>query len=76
MEWVDILRLITVAALAYGAVRSFRNRPPVRILNGQRYYRQPDGSYRTIWGRRIKDAATIAELDRLSDGKQDGARQR
>jgi hypothetical protein len=75
MEWVDVLRLITVAALAYGAWRTFRNRPPVRTLHGRRYYRQPDGSYRTIWGGRVKNAATIAELDRLSDEKQEGAHQ-
>ncbi len=69
MDWVEILRLLAVVGLAYGAWQGFRNMPrPVRH-NGRRYYRQPDGRFATIWGRRVKDPGLAAELERLSSSE-------
>lgn len=62
MELADWLRLAVVFSLAYGAWTSWKRLPtPVR-LNGRRYYPQPDGSFCTLWGRRVCDPALLAAL--------------
>jgi hypothetical protein len=65
VDWVDVLRLLAIIGMAIGAWESYRKLPPKTVLNGKRYYRQPDGRFTSIWGRRVKDPAVAAELERL-----------
>jgi hypothetical protein len=66
VELSDWLRLFVVVGLAYGAWTSWKRLPvPVR-LNGRRYYPQPDGGFRTLWGRRVRDPALLAALKRAA----------
>lgn len=62
MEAIDLLRLVVIVGLIYGAWRSWKALPSPIILEGKRYYRQPDGTYRTIGGRRVRDRELIIAL--------------
>lgn len=56
------LRLLVLVSLVLGAWQAWKaQRPPLRI-EGKRYYRQPDGSYRTLWGWRIRDPELVRRL--------------
>lgn len=62
MEAIDLLRLVMIVGLAYGAWRGWRALPPPVILEGKRYYRQPDGTYRTLGGRRVRNPEIMLAL--------------
>jgi hypothetical protein len=62
MDWEQWLRLFVLISMVIGAWNAWKKMgKPVR-LNGKRYYRQPDGSYRTVWGRPVKDPAVRQAL--------------
>lgn len=63
-QWLHLIVLIFMVVGAWNAWKAMGK--PVR-LEGRRYYRQSDGSYRTIWGRPVKNpeiAAALTELER------------
>lgn len=69
MEWTDVLRLVTVIAMAWGAWQSWKALPKPTIIDGRKCYRQPDGSYRTLWGRRVAVPEGVKAKDQEA-GKQ------
>jgi hypothetical protein len=62
IDWTDVLRLFAALAMLYGAWRAYKNLVVVKH-EGRRYYRQKDGAYGTIWGRRVRDPALITVLE-------------
>mgnify|MGYP006976737582 CR=1 FL=1 len=72
MDWIDWLRVLFIIGMGYGAWEAYRKMPPKIRLNGRSYYRLPDGGFATPWGRRVKDPAIVAELDRLSQVASQG----
>ncbi len=64
------LRLITVIGLVIGAWRAFKATGKPTRFEGRNYYRQEDGSYRTLWGRRVKDEETQNALAALEAKEQ------
>ena len=71
MEAIDLLRLVVIVGLAYGAWRGWRALPSPVILEGKRYYRQPDGTYRTLGGRRVRSRELIIALAAADDGRSE-----
>jgi hypothetical protein len=63
MDWLDVLRLLSAAGMAYGAWLSYKNLPPKFVHDGRTYYRNKDGRFSTRWGRLIKDPALIGALE-------------
>ncbi len=70
MDWSDALRLLAVVGLAYGAWQGWRAMPRRIVVARRSYYRQPDGRFATTWGRRVRDPALAAELERLHQARQ------
>lgn len=68
MDWTDILRLLVVIGMAYGAWAAFKNLPPAALYQGKRYYRQADGSFRTLWGQKVRDPVILRGLERVAQG--------
>lgn len=62
MEAIDLLRMGVVVGLAYGAWRGWKALPPPVVFEGKRYYRQPDGTYRTLFGRRVQNPSLMLAL--------------
>lgn len=62
MEWIDWLRLLSAAGMAYGAWRAWKARPKPVVLERRRYYPYPDGVWRTFWGLPVRDEAVLAAL--------------
>lgn len=73
MDWIDRLRLLALIGMACGAWEAYRKMPPGIRLDGRHHCRLPDGGFATIWGRRLKDPAITAELERLSQAGGGGA---
>lgn len=67
MEAIDLLRLGVVAGLAYGAWRGWKALPTPVVFEGKRYYRQPDGTYRTLFGRRVRNPDLLLILSAADD---------
>ena len=63
MEWFDILRILAVAGMTWGAWDVWLKMPPAIALGGKRFYRHPDGTFRTLWGRRARDENLLAQLE-------------
>ena len=57
MEWSDVLRLFALVGVAHGAWPGFQRMPLRTMHNGKGYYSQEDGTFRSFWGRRVKDPA-------------------
>jgi hypothetical protein len=64
-EWSDLFRLLAALAMAYGAYVSFKRMPPPLRYLGRRYYARTNGSFTTIWGRRVTDPVILVELAKL-----------
>lgn len=69
MEATDLLRAGVVAGLAYGVWRGWKALPSPVILEGKRYYRQPDGTYRTLLGRRVRNSGLLSTLAALDNAR-------
>lgn len=63
MTWVDWLRLAALLAMGVGGWRSWKALPPPTVVGRRRYYRQPDGRFYTLFGRRARDPALLAALE-------------
>jgi hypothetical protein len=72
MDWSDVLRLLAIIGLAYGAWTTFKSLVKVRH-GGRTYYRQKDGSFSTAWGRRVRDPDLIAALDAAHEASRERA---
>ena len=70
------LRLLVVVGLACGAWRSWKALGHSVRLDGRRYYRQPDGTYRTFWGGRVRDPSLMRRIEEVDParGAADGTR--
>ena len=67
MDWTDlVLRLLAIVGVGWFLWQGFRRTQKRIVHAGRRYYRQPDGSFRTIWGRRVTDPAVLAALERVA----------
>lgn len=63
MSWLETgLRLLVVVGLAYGAWQSWKALGRPVVVDGRRYFRQPDGSYRTFWGGRVRDPDLVRRI--------------
>lgn len=62
MEAIDLLRVGVVVGLAYGAWRGWKALPTPVVFDGKRYYRQLDGTYRTLFGRRVRNPELVLAL--------------
>lgn len=62
-KWEVALRLFASLGMAIGAWEAWRALPKPTKVNGRRYYRQPDGSFRTAWGLRVRDPALLAAIE-------------
>lgn len=63
MDWMDWLRLLTLAAMIVGAVRGWKKRPRKLVVNGKPYYRLDDGRVSTRWGRIVTDRELNAQIE-------------
>lgn len=71
MEFIDVLRVLFLIGMVYGAWSSYKALPKPIMIDGRRAYRQPDGSYRTWWGGRIKvPDGFVPPPDSPADGKE------
>ncbi len=73
--WIDLLRVLSLAGLSYGAWKGWRKRPPILRLNGAKYYHLPDGRFCNAWYKIVTDPARIAALQTaaakgLGDGEK------
>lgn len=55
MNWIQGLRLLVLAGLAWNAWDGFRRLPRPLRLGSRRYYRREDGRWYTVWGRLVDD---------------------
>jgi hypothetical protein len=62
MDFEPWIRLLVLIAMVAGAWRAWKAMPKPVKHEGRKYYPQPDGSFRTIWGRRVRDPALLAAL--------------
>jgi len=69
VTWENALRLLVIIGMGFGAWNAWKALPEAVVVNGRKYYPQPDGSYRTIWGRRAKDPAVLEALARADKNK-------
>lgn len=74
MHWTDIFRLIAIVGMSYAAWVQYQRMPKATIVNGKRYYPQPDGSIRTLWGRRVRDPAVLAAFERQAKSETQAER--
>ncbi|RYY27553.1 MAG: hypothetical protein EOP62_06000 [Sphingomonadales bacterium] len=65
-HWIDVLRLMSVIGLSYGAWQGWRNRPPSFLHDGRKYYRLRDGRFCNRWCVIVKDPAKLAALTAAS----------
>jgi hypothetical protein len=72
MQPIDWLRLFSVVATACAVWSLWRARPKPVLIDGRSYYRQPDGGWRTVWGRRVRDPALLDALAAATDTRQGG----
>jgi hypothetical protein len=70
MDFEQWIRLFVLIAMVAGAWRAWRAMPKPLQHQGRRYYPQPDGSFRTAWGRRVRDPAILAALGEPAQGGQ------
>lgn len=63
VEWIDLVRLLALLGMAYGARQAWKALPAPVVHDGRRYRRGPDGVWRGFWGGRVRDAAVLAALD-------------
>lgn len=68
-KWETALRLFAIVGMAVGAWESWRAMPKPTVVRGRRYYRQPDGSYRSAWGLRVRDPALLAAIEEAARGQ-------
>ena len=62
MDWEPWIRLFVLVAMVTGAWRAWKAMPKPVLYGRRKYYPQPDGSFRTIWGRKVKDPAILSAL--------------
>jgi hypothetical protein len=66
VEPIDLgMRLLALAALSAATYRIWRMVKSPVVVDGKRYYHQPDGTYRTLWGKRITDGELISRVRAL-----------
>jgi hypothetical protein len=61
--WEVALRVLVFFSLAAGAWTAWKRLPPPIRVRRKRYYRQPNGTFRTIWGRRARDPDLVTRLE-------------
>jgi hypothetical protein len=64
-EWSDLLRLLAIVGMAYGAYCGFKRMPTPLRYKGRRYYPMSSGGFMNIFGVRVKNPVILSELAKM-----------